>query len=72
MTFHIFFKKNPQNEVSKNKVEDKVFRDVRIDLIDYEKDWVKEVDSKGRIWVIPSIFSLIKLFVMRLDTIFIG
>lgn len=61
MTCHIFFEKNlenkiSENKVSENKVEDKVSRDVGIDMIDYEKDWVKKVDSKGRVWVIPSLF----------------
>lgn len=28
-----------------------------MESMDSEKDWVREVDSKGRVWVIPSLFS---------------
>lgn len=38
-------------------MEDGVFRDFGIEMINYKRDWTKEVNSKERIWVISSLFS---------------
>lgn len=49
MTCHMFLERNFKDKVSRNKVKNKAFKDVRIELIDYKKDWVKKVSLKGYI-----------------------
>lgn len=43
--------------MNKNKVKYKISGDIRIELMDYEKNWVKKIDLKDYVYVIFSIFS---------------
>lgn len=57
MTYHISSEWNLKDEVSGNKIEDKMSKNVGMESIDYERDWVKEVDSKGHVRVVLSLVS---------------
>lgn len=34
-------------ELNKNNAKNEVSRDIEIELIDYKRNWVKEIDSKN-------------------------
>lgn len=57
MACHISPEWNLEDKVSVNEMEDEVFGDVAIESMDYERDWVREVNSKRRVWVVLSLFS---------------
>lgn len=43
ISYYISLKPNLKNKISGNKVENEIFGDIKIELIDNKKDWVKEI-----------------------------
>ena len=56
IVYHICFKWNFEDKVNENEIEDEVSGEVKMELINYKKDWVGEIDSKRHVWVDPLLF----------------